>query len=56
MGVSRSATLVIAYLMIKKQMDVRDALRLARSHRDVDPNEGFLQQLCNFNKVLFKDR
>ncbi|XP_041365833.1 dual specificity protein phosphatase 3-like [Gigantopelta aegis] len=55
-GVSRSATLVIAYLMIKKQMDVRDALRLVHSHRDVCPNDGFLQQLCDLNKVLFKDK
>ncbi|CAL1541514.1 unnamed protein product [Lymnaea stagnalis] len=51
-GVSRSATLVVAYLMIKKHMTVQDALRLVRSKREVSPNPGFLQQLCDLHEKL----
>ncbi|XP_055899110.1 serine/threonine/tyrosine-interacting-like protein 2 [Biomphalaria glabrata] len=53
-GVSRSATLVIAYLMIKSHMTVQDAVRLVRSRREISPNPGFLQQLCNLNEELKK--
>ncbi|KAH9518822.1 Dual specificity protein phosphatase 3 [Bulinus truncatus] len=53
-GVSRSATLVIAYLMIKSHMTVQDAVRLVRSKREISPNPGFLQQLCNLNEKLKK--
>ncbi|KAL5006718.1 hypothetical protein ScPMuIL_015524 [Solemya velum] len=53
-GVSRSATLVIAYLMIKCHMTVQDALRLVRSRREICPNDGFLQQLCHLNEELRK--
>ncbi|BFZ03904.1 hypothetical protein BsWGS_06943 [Bradybaena similaris] len=51
-GVSRSATLVIAYLMIQKHMTVQDALRFVRARREVCPNQGFLQQLCDLNERL----
>ncbi|XP_050408295.1 dual specificity protein phosphatase 3 isoform X2 [Patella vulgata] len=51
-GVSRSATITIAYLMIKQHMTVRDALRLVRSKREVCPNDGFLEQLCKLNTKL----
>ncbi|ESP04713.1 hypothetical protein LOTGIDRAFT_135743 [Lottia gigantea] len=53
-GVSRSATIVIAYLMIKHHMTAQDALRLVRSKREVCPNDGFLQQLCDLNTKLTK--
>ena len=53
-GVSRSATLVIAFLMIKRHMTVQDALRLVRSKREVCPNPGFLQQLCQLHEGLKK--
>ncbi|CAG5123930.1 unnamed protein product [Candidula unifasciata] len=53
-GVSRSATLVIAYLMIKKHMTVQEALRLVREKREICPNPGFLQQLCCLNEDLKK--
>jgi len=51
-GISRSATLALAYLMIKKGMTAQDALRIVRAQREVIPNEGFLQQLCNLNEKV----
>ncbi|XP_054711195.1 dual specificity protein phosphatase 3-like [Uloborus diversus] len=45
MGLSRSATFVAAYLMIKKKMTAVEALRTIRSQREVRPNDGFLVQL-----------
>lgn len=51
-GASRSATIVIAFLMIKRHMTVQEAVRMVRSKREIAPNEGFLQQLCNLNDKL----
>lgn len=51
-GVSRSATLVLAYLMLKQGLSVQDAVRTVRSSREICPNEGFLQQLCDLDKKL----
>lgn len=52
MGVSRSATLTIAYLMLKHHMPARDALRAVKKRRDINPNQGFLEQLATFNEEL----
>ncbi|XP_064466489.1 dual specificity protein phosphatase 3-like [Ornithodoros turicata] len=52
MGMSRSATITIAYLMIKKGMTVDDALRTLRMHRAVRPNNGFLLQLIQLDTKL----
>ncbi|XP_067131989.1 dual specificity protein phosphatase 3-like [Centruroides vittatus] len=51
-GISRSATLVLAYLMIKKNMTAQEATRLVRSRREITPNEGFLYQICDLNERL----
>ena len=51
-GVSRSATIALAFLMIKRHMTVQDALRMMRAQREVCPNDGFLQQLCDLNDKL----
>ncbi|KAL8583850.1 hypothetical protein ACOMHN_040319 [Nucella lapillus] len=53
-GVSRSATLVIAYLMLKERKTVQSAVRFVRSKREICPNPGFMQQLCHFDQSLRK--
>ena len=51
-GVSRSVSLVLAYLVRDQDMKLRDAVRLVRSRRIIAPNEGFLQQLINYSSKL----
>ena len=53
-GVSRSAVLVIAYLMIKEGMPVQEAVRKVREKREICPNPSFLRQLCGLHKRLKK--
>jgi len=48
-GISRSATLVLAYLINRKGMPVGDAVRSVRRKRQIYPNDGFLQQLIDLN-------
>ncbi|XP_020287764.1 dual specificity protein phosphatase 3 isoform X2 [Pseudomyrmex gracilis] len=55
-GVSRSATCVIAYLMIKKNMLAVDAINLLRTNRDIHPNSGFLRQLAHLDNQLRRQR
>ena len=45
-GVSRSATVVLAYLMLHLDMSLMSAVRAVREKREIFPNEGFLKQLC----------
>ena len=51
-GMSRSATCVLAYLMIKKEMLAVDAVRLVRKNRYIQPNDGFLHQLAQLDNQL----
>lgn len=51
-GISRSSTLVIAYLMIKRSFRVQDAVRQVVKHRNILPNQGFLLQLCQLHDTL----
>ena len=45
-GISRSPTLVIAYLVQKKNLTLGNSFELVREKRPIiDPNEGFLYQL-----------
>lgn len=52
MGVSRSATCAIAFLMIKRGMTLTEAMALVRSRRDIHPNEGFIRQLQMLDREL----
>ncbi|NXI56956.1 DS13B phosphatase, partial [Chloroceryle aenea] len=52
MGISRSATLVLAFLMICENMSLVDAIQTVRSHRGICPNSGFLKQLRDLDLQL----
>lgn len=53
MGVSRSASLVIAYVMKSKKMCFADAYHFVKKHREVIyPNEGFKKQLLDFEDSI----
>ncbi|XP_066099213.1 dual specificity protein phosphatase 13A isoform X2 [Saccopteryx bilineata] len=45
MGVSRSATIVLAFLMIYENMTLVEAIQKVQAHRNICPNSGFLRQL-----------
>ncbi|NXY20832.1 DUS26 phosphatase, partial [Atrichornis clamosus] len=51
-GVSRSATLVLAYLMIRHHMPLVEAIRTVKDHRGIIPNRGFLRQLVALDNAL----
>lgn len=51
-GVSRSATLVLAYLMLKQNLTLVEAICAVKENRGVIPNRGFLRQLIDLNKKL----
>lgn len=56
MGRSRSAALVLAYLMIYKNMTVVDAIDQVLKHRCILPNRGFLKQLRELDIKLALER
>uniref|UniRef100_A0AC11B6X9 Dual specificity phosphatase 29 n=1 Tax=Ovis aries TaxID=9940 RepID=A0AC11B6X9_SHEEP len=56
MGRSRSATLVLAYLMIHRNMTLVDAIRQVAKNRCVLPNRGFLKQLRELDRQLVQQR
>lgn len=51
-GVSRSATLVLAYLMICERLTVAEAVKAVRGFRNILPNVGFLEQLRTLDAEL----
>ncbi|XP_056655553.1 dual specificity protein phosphatase 13 isoform X2 [Monodelphis domestica] len=51
-GVSRSATLVLAYLMLRQRLTLLQAVSSVKRHRWIFPNSGFLKQLCQLDKQL----
>ena len=55
-GESRSATIVIAYIMWKKKMTFDKAYNFVKQKRSrIYPNFGFRQQLQKFEKLLFEN-
>jgi len=55
MGRSRSATMVIMYLMRKYQVDLNTAFDIVKVRRDIiDPNEGFMQKLQTYEGKQYK--
>ncbi|XP_005071453.1 serine/threonine/tyrosine-interacting-like protein 2 [Mesocricetus auratus] len=56
MGISRSAVLVVAYLMIFHSMAILEALMTVRRKRPIYPNDGFLKQLRELNEKLMEER
>ncbi|NXP08031.1 DS13B phosphatase, partial [Thinocorus orbignyianus] len=56
MGVSRSASLVLAFLMIHENMTLVDALKTVSAHRNICPNSGFLSQLRDLDIKLNEER
>lgn len=57
LGISRSTTLILAYLMKTFNATVTEAYRFLRHRRPiVCPNLGFLQQLIDFEYDLFSCR
>lgn len=56
MGMSRSATLAIGFLMLRRGMTVEQALTQVREHRGVRPNNGFLHQLIQLDNKIRADQ
>jgi hypothetical protein len=53
-GISRSPSILISYIMWKENLTFDEALKLVKSKRNVNPNEGFIKQLKEYEKELFK--
>ncbi|XP_041125481.1 dual specificity phosphatase 29-like isoform X3 [Polyodon spathula] len=56
MGLSRSATLVLAFLMIYENKTLVDAVKAVSEHRNISPNMGFLGQLRELDMRLNDER
>ncbi|KAM3859921.1 dual specificity protein phosphatase 13B [Diretmus argenteus] len=55
-GISRSAALALAFLMIKERLTLMEAIRAVCKHRNILPNIGFLNQLCHLDSSLALQR
>ena len=55
-GASRSATIVIAYIMWKNQLELIEAINYISQLRNINPNYGFIRQLKIFDKLLKKNK
>lgn len=56
MGISRSSTCVLAYLMLMKGMSAVEAIRIVKEKRAIHPNDGFLQQLADLDNALKREK
>ncbi|CAL8282897.1 unnamed protein product [Merluccius merluccius] len=55
-GISRSAALVLAFLMIRERLSLADAIKAVCNHRNILPNAGFLRQLHQLDVSLAPER
>lgn len=53
-GVSRSATIIIAYLMRTHKLSLDDAYTFVREKRRIKPNENFMEQLTVWDAVGYE--
>ena len=54
-GISRSATMVIAFLMKNKELTLNDAYKLVKEKRPViSPNLNFMGSLLKYEKTSFR--
>lgn len=53
-GVSRSASVVIAYIMKKEKKTLKEALEFVKQNRQVRPNMGFHKQLEFFEAMNYQ--
>ncbi|XP_071377454.1 dual specificity protein phosphatase 13A [Centroberyx affinis] len=56
MGMSRSATLVLAYLMLRRRLPLSDALKHMIQQRAIYPNRNFLSLLLKLDTQLGRRR
>lgn len=57
LGISRSSTIAIAYLMRKNSLNFETAIeRVKDAHIDTQPNSGFVMQLRNYQELLIRSR
>ncbi|KAM3606810.1 uncharacterized protein V6R79_023618 [Siganus canaliculatus] len=56
MGISRSATLVLVYLMLRQHLSLKDALRHVVQKRPIYPNRNFLSLLIKLDEQLARKR
>ncbi|XP_066967751.1 dual specificity protein phosphatase 3 isoform X2 [Macrobrachium rosenbergii] len=56
MGISRSATIACAFLMLKRNMSALEGLTTLRKNRAIFPNDGFLKQLAELDNNLRSQR
>jgi dual specificity phosphatase 12 len=54
LGISRSATVVVAYLMRKYNMKLEDALAMTKTKRKVKPSDNFMRQLGIWEQVGYQ--
>ena len=55
-GMSRSPTIVIAYIMWKKKLRLNEAIKFVKEKRSIiSPNDNFMNQLKIFEELLIKN-
>jgi len=55
-GISRSATILLNYLMTSIRLSLKRASMLVLKTRSIRPNDGFLKKLCDIDKELHEHK